>query len=124
MEIMLTLPVLQRRCATAAKHVKKYLNRLKEHFVKEYPEALSISSYNSTLPSERERYENRTARDHLLAFASRDDIADLRPGPAIETRLELRRERKRLGEELPPAAPYVRHPRTPGILAPQTVIHR
>ncbi|KAF8173664.1 hypothetical protein BJ912DRAFT_797694, partial [Pholiota molesta] len=74
-EMIVTYIVLQRRCANAVKHVHQYLNKLKKVFSKpgNIIDNVSISSYDSTTPSERSRIDKLSPRSTLQTYLMRED---------------------------------------------------
>ncbi|KAF9547624.1 hypothetical protein CPC08DRAFT_600362, partial [Agrocybe pediades] len=71
-EIMLTVPLLQQRCEIAVIHIKKYFNKICSIFTDD-ERAESITSYNSSTPSERSRMACLSPRSVLVHLAARDD---------------------------------------------------
>ncbi|KAF9541395.1 hypothetical protein CPC08DRAFT_605757, partial [Agrocybe pediades] len=51
-ELALTIPVVQRRCEMAVIHITKYFNKIRSIFADD-DRADSVTSYNSSTPSER-----------------------------------------------------------------------
>ncbi|KAF9542449.1 hypothetical protein CPC08DRAFT_592968, partial [Agrocybe pediades] len=71
-EIVLTVPILQRRCEMAVIHITKYFNKIRSIFADD-DRADSIISYNSSTPSERSRLARLSPRSVLIHLAARDD---------------------------------------------------
>ncbi|KAF9541308.1 hypothetical protein CPC08DRAFT_606734, partial [Agrocybe pediades] len=71
-EVVFTVPILQRRCEMAVIHITKYFNKIRSIFADD-DRADSVSSYNSSTPSERSRMARLSPRSVLVHLAARDD---------------------------------------------------
>ncbi|KJA12994.1 hypothetical protein HYPSUDRAFT_114460, partial [Hypholoma sublateritium FD-334 SS-4] len=71
-EMVLTIPILQERSLLAVKHIKSLINHVRRTLV-EHGETQLVSSYNSTLPEEREAYDQCLLLSVVAQFAVRAD---------------------------------------------------
>ena len=115
--ILLTIPILQKRCKVAVAHVNKFLNQLKQAFL-HFEDALSVSSYNSSTLSERARYLERSPKATLAAFSTREDL--VLPPETARVRDDLLAYEQESGR-IYPMTPFVHHHRTEAKPPPEHV---
>ncbi|PPQ83356.1 hypothetical protein CVT26_015166, partial [Gymnopilus dilepis] len=118
--ILLTAPVLRERCVNAVNHIRKYLNKLKHMFLNR-AEAFSVSSYDSSTPTERLALLERSPSSLLVSLVARDNMANKLNEELLPVRSRLLEEERAKGRTYPPA-PYSHRSRTDGILAPQGLL--
>ncbi|PPQ78134.1 hypothetical protein CVT26_007526 [Gymnopilus dilepis] len=118
--VLLAAPVLRERCINAVNHVRKYLNKLKSMFLNR-AEAFSVSSYDSSTPTERIALLDRSPSTLLVSLVARDNMADKLDEELLPIRAKLLDEERAKGRTYPPA-PYSHRSRSDGVLAPQGLL--
>lgn len=73
-EMITSYIILQKRCSLAVNHVKRDLNKLKQLFT-DKSDIFSISSYNSTMPSEHSQITDLSPQSTLTTYLTREDYA-------------------------------------------------
>lgn len=119
-EIVLTVPLLQKRVNTAVKHVKRLFNQVRQ-VILTFDETQSVSSFNSTEPDKRAALLTRSLMSVVARLALRDDVGWERTEEEQQALNGLVERRKVL--HCPPmkTAPYICCPPTLRVDAPAYV---
>ncbi|KAF9536593.1 hypothetical protein CPC08DRAFT_771510 [Agrocybe pediades] len=96
-------------------HITKYFNKIRSIFADD-DRADSVSSYNSSTPSERSRMAQLSPRSVLVHLAARDDYPEGFSREDLATRNKLLSEENLRGKLVPSSQPFVYRAHTPSIL--------